>query len=225
MHAISRRGWIGLLAVVAATSAVTATATTALANHQFNDVPTGSFFHDEIAAIFDAGCASGFEGGEFRPGDPTTRGQFTFWLNNCGGRVALGNNGMKVLATNAEQILGTAEMTAGALPSGGGFVVALASAQASTSDCAVSPPCVIEFRLKKNAAIVETFSLALTEQSPDSGSMQAVFPVGGGSDTTVQLAAAGNLGTNTVLADGSVTLLYVPFAGDGTGGGQEDAPG
>jgi hypothetical protein len=195
MHAISRRGWIALLAVVAATSAVTATATTALANHQFND-------------------------GDFRPGDPTTRGQFTFWLNNCGGRVSLGD-GTKSLTGSTQQTLASAQMTAGALPTGGGFIVALASVQASASNC--TGTCVVEFRLKKDAVIKEVASLAVTNFSPDSGSVQSVIPVNGGTDSTYELVAVPvpSIGTDTVQAEGSVTLLYVPFAGDGTGGGQE----
>ena len=88
MQTMTSRAWIGLVATVVATSMVTAIATTALANHQFSDVATGSFFHDEIAAIFDAGCAGGFADSTFRPNSATTRGQFTYWLNNCGGRVA-----------------------------------------------------------------------------------------------------------------------------------------
>jgi hypothetical protein len=57
------------------------------ADHQFNDVPDPSFFHESVTAIGDAGCALGFPGGGFQPNANATRGQFAFWLNNCGGRV------------------------------------------------------------------------------------------------------------------------------------------
>lgn len=222
MHTMTRRTWNVLAASVVAISALTATATTAVANHQFNDVPQSSFFHEEIAAIFDAGCASGFGDGSFRPGDPTTRGQFTFWLNNCGGRVAFGSAGVKVLTGNTESTLAEADITSGALPTGGGFVIAIATVATPAANCGTG--CVIEFRLRRGNSIIETVEVKADDANPASGAMQAVFPVNGGSDTTVKIGAAGNLGVNTVNAEASLTLLYVPFAGDGTGGGQEAAP-
>jgi hypothetical protein len=226
MQTMTRRTWTVLAATVVATSALTAAATTAIANHQFSDVATSSFFHEEIAAIFDAGCASGFKDGTFGPADPTTRGQFTFWLNNCGGRVAFASDGARPLSTGTETSLGQADMTAGALPTGGGFVVALASVQASTTGCGAG--CVVEFRLRRdgvNGPILETLPIRLGEEGQTGASVQTVFPVNGGSDTTVALSAVRTSGTDTVVVDGSVTLLYVPFAGDGTGGGQESAGG
>jgi hypothetical protein len=57
------------------------------ANHEFTDVPDPSFFHESVTAIGDAGCALGFPDGRFQPNVGATRGQFAFWLNNCGGRV------------------------------------------------------------------------------------------------------------------------------------------
>ena len=58
----------------------------AYASDTFPDVPNGGF-HDQIDLIVFAGCATGFNDGTFRPKDGTTRGQFAFWMNNCGGRI------------------------------------------------------------------------------------------------------------------------------------------
>jgi hypothetical protein len=58
----------------------------AYASDTFPDVPNGGF-HDQIDAIVNAGCATGFNDGTFRPTDGTKRGQFAFWMNNCGSRI------------------------------------------------------------------------------------------------------------------------------------------
>jgi hypothetical protein len=70
MQTMTRRAWIGLVATVVAASAVTATATTAVANHRFSDVATGSFFHRNLdppmrlarfAAVPAISCGTGFD--------------------------------------------------------------------------------------------------------------------------------------------------------------------
>jgi hypothetical protein len=50
---------------------------------------TGSSpFENEIDHITDAGCASGFPDGTFRPAENVKRQQFAFWINNCAPRMA-----------------------------------------------------------------------------------------------------------------------------------------
>jgi hypothetical protein len=84
----SRRGRTGLtvLAVIAAIAA-TASLSSYAAARAFSDV--SGFFADPVDNITDAGCATGFGDGTFRPKDGATRGQFAYWLNNCGGRTAV----------------------------------------------------------------------------------------------------------------------------------------
>ncbi|MEL7210110.1 MAG: S-layer homology domain-containing protein, partial [Actinomycetota bacterium] len=64
----------------------------AWASHQFNDVDNGNFFHDSVASIVDAGCATGFADNTFRTNDNATRGQFSFWVRNCAGRAGYSNS-------------------------------------------------------------------------------------------------------------------------------------
>jgi hypothetical protein len=75
--------FIGLAAVF-----VVAFAGTAVANHIYNDVPTNSVFHDEIAEVGDQQCADGFPGGLFKPEDPVKRQQMARFLSRCGGRAS-----------------------------------------------------------------------------------------------------------------------------------------
>ncbi len=55
-----------------------------LANHQFADVPDSNVFHDDIAAIADAGVTTGCGNGNYCPEDPVTREQMAAFLNRLG---------------------------------------------------------------------------------------------------------------------------------------------
>jgi S-layer family protein len=61
----------------------------ALAGHQFNDVPNGHPFHDQIAAIAEAGITAGFPDGGYHPGDPVTRQAMAAFMQRGLGRVGL----------------------------------------------------------------------------------------------------------------------------------------
>jgi hypothetical protein len=100
----------------------------AWANHQFTDVPTSHAFHEQIGSVVDAGCATGFNDGTFRPGDNPTRGQFAYWLNNCGGRAVYG--GSQSVFDNIESQranLAPARIYAGAKGEGTSIVVVMAT--------------------------------------------------------------------------------------------------
>lgn len=55
---------------------------TALANHNASDVPTGSFFHDEIGWLIENNIANGFPDGTFRPTENVKRQQVALWMAN-----------------------------------------------------------------------------------------------------------------------------------------------
>jgi hypothetical protein len=55
---------------------------TALANHLFDDVPTGSTFHTNISNIYNRGLTTtGCGGGNYCPDDPVLRGQMAGFLD------------------------------------------------------------------------------------------------------------------------------------------------
>ena len=103
------------------------------ASHQFSDVGNGNFFHESIGAIGSAGCASGFNDGTFRPNSNPTRGQFAYWTNNCGSRIAY-DRGVSFTVSGLNQ-LASVSVTAGALDNPpidtGGYVWGTATAEAS----------------------------------------------------------------------------------------------
>jgi hypothetical protein len=79
---------------VAAFAALGLTLTrTADASHRFNDVGTGTFFHDSTAWLKDNGIADGYGDGTFRTGGNITRGQAAYWFGNY-------NNGLEVVSNS-----------------------------------------------------------------------------------------------------------------------------
>jgi hypothetical protein len=61
----------------------------ALATHQFYDVPTGNPFHNDIAAVAEAGITAGFGDSGFHPSDTVTRQAMAAFLHRGLGRVGL----------------------------------------------------------------------------------------------------------------------------------------
>lgn len=57
-----------------------------LANHQFEDVPTGASYHDDVEALVNAGITSGCatDPDRYCPGNAVTRGQMAQFLNRLG---------------------------------------------------------------------------------------------------------------------------------------------
>ncbi len=54
------------------------------ANHQFDDVPTGASYHDDVEALVGAGVTSGCGGGNYCPSSNVTRAQMAQFLNRLG---------------------------------------------------------------------------------------------------------------------------------------------
>lgn len=71
------------LAMIVVVTAVVAVPLTALASHQFTDVPNSNIFHDDIAWLADAGVTKGCNppaNTEFCPDDATTRAQMAAFM-------------------------------------------------------------------------------------------------------------------------------------------------
>lgn len=83
------------------------------AAHQWNDVPTGNFFHDEIGWLVDQGIANGFTAsGTFKPGDTILRQQAALWFANY-------NNSLEVVENTAVGVgRGTGVSMGAACPEG-----------------------------------------------------------------------------------------------------------
>lgn len=75
-----RRSTIALILTVAALAFPLGV----LANHQFNDVPTGASYHDDVEALVNAGITTGCGGSNYCPSQAVTRGQMAQFLNRLG---------------------------------------------------------------------------------------------------------------------------------------------
>lgn len=200
--------------VAALVGAVAALGTTAAAD--FVDT-TNSPFATEIRNVTDAGCISGFAGNTFRPRDIVNRQQFAAWLSRCGGRVEFGDNGTQALTTDGETDVAAAQVRSGAIASGGGFVLATATLEVTGGPT----PGDVTFRLYRGTGgPIEVVTLTAPADAAVGGSAVEVVPVPGDALTPFRVSAQRAAGV-AVDVDVSLALLYVPFAGDGTGGGTE----
>ena len=79
--AVLAAAFIALLALSATALGVALTGR-ADANHKFNDIATGTFFHQPTAWLADNNIADGYPDGTFKPNNNITRGQASYWLAN-----------------------------------------------------------------------------------------------------------------------------------------------
>lgn len=135
----SRRRWlpplvVGMIALVLIPGG-------AFAGDRFSDVPTGHVFHDDIAAIADAGVTLGCNppaNTAFCPGDGVTRGQMAAFLNRLGalsGQTPVVNAATAVTATSAATAAtATSATTADSATTAATATTALTAADADTVD-------------------------------------------------------------------------------------------
>ena len=112
-HHVGRRALVATaMAAALLASSITAVAVT------FSDIGGGAY-ESQITNIANAGCASGFNDGTFRPQEGTKRGQFAYWLNNCGGRVAYARSGATLTFANSETVALTDSIRTGGVAGAG----------------------------------------------------------------------------------------------------------
>jgi hypothetical protein len=209
------------IAVVALVAALVGGAAVAWADHQWSDVPTGSFFHDSIGAITDAGCAVGYGDGTFQPDRATTRGQFTYWLNNCGGRLAYdqGTDNFSVSDADAASVA-TASLTSGAKGTGTANVLAIATISVGTSGDQQST-WTLDRSTGGGSVTADQATVSVvtpggaTTDPTDTLTLMAAEVVPAGS--TVTFSVSGTRVSGVPLANIEVDLAVTSYPFDGTG--------
>jgi hypothetical protein len=149
MVMVQRRfSWRALVGAAVA-AVVLSTATTAVANHVFPDVSEDDWFHDGVANVAGAGCATGYPDGTFGPRDKANRGQFAAWMNRCAGRVTRERTGTVTISTSgpaAAQYTNSVSLVSGAAAGAntvGGFVELHGTVVARTTGGA-NCPCFVQ---------------------------------------------------------------------------------
>jgi S-layer homology domain len=223
-----------VLAVVVSlvTSVVVGAGTLALANHQWPDVATASPFHADIESFSDAGCATGFPDGTFRPTEEVNRQQAARFFRACGTRLqSEDDDDLTTVPSGLEGItLNSEPITAGAQGDGGGFVLGLATITLSTADDdSADFPCVLATSLTSPTAghtgpdnletSAASFRSASSATQATTVSMTEVWEVAAGETITVRTNVAKFGCDAAVSAESDLVLLYVPFDGQGAGGG------
>ncbi|MEL7207724.1 MAG: S-layer homology domain-containing protein [Actinomycetota bacterium] len=202
----------------------------AYASHQFPDSTDGTFFHEAIGAIGEAGCAAGFADGTFKEGNPTTRGQFAFWTNNCGGRVAH-DSGTTVHPDDNARTPAATSLTAGATANGAGFLFMQVNVRGFSGSCVDAGGCSVRVELQEKLSTEPSFTTTeelfldypqvagepLGNANPN-GSMGDLMPLQSGETAQVRAVATRTAGTTSVDVEVDLTLMYFPFDGNGRGG-------
>ena len=195
------------------------------ADHQFSDVPSSHSFHEQIGAVVDAGCATGFSDGTFRPGTSPTRGQFAYWLNNCGGRAQYGGSTSSFLndANDVRSGLAPAQMNVGAKGDGVSIVVVMA-----TGSIDASADGSVEWSLMSDdgTTIEELTSANDTIYSPPGATINPgssvtlvsaiEVPAGEHRDFSLTVTRADGIPLANIRAD--LVAMAFPFNGDGGAG-------
>ncbi len=224
-HAVDRGRTRRLATIVFVAAVVTlASAVTAVASHQFSDVPDGHPFHDDITALADAGVTTGYGDGTFRPGATVTRQAVAAFTSRSSGRVALG--AMPEAAINGDDpaaLVGAVTVEPGATGSGNGFVL-LSGTASAYSDMVGPCPCELAAVLvdidTEQPINVSFFDLpgeaTASGYASNSTSLQWVVPIVADQARTFALfVGVEDLDADDIFVFGELTGLYAPFGPDG----------
>lgn len=209
------------------------------ANAAFTDVRPENQFAEHIANVQEAGIATGFADGSFRPTAALSRQQAAAWLDRAASRGALDFSDqvgeytpLTPQATTRQ--LATVEVGSHAATGGSGWVMLQGYvAAAARAEDGAGCPCALNIRILDGAGDVVAIS-ALTVSGPNedderdyagpasSAPMMAAVPLpGGAADTFTLEVELVDSDVAQVLVGGSLFGQYVPMAeGDPTQLGQ-----
>jgi hypothetical protein len=196
----------------------------------FNDVPTEGQFAEHIDSVQEAGIATGFNDGSFRPTNALNRQQAAAWIDRSASRTGfdladLPSEHTPLTPADPELTLATLEMTSPATSVGGGWVniqgfVATASADPHGEGC----PCAIDIKVLNSADDVVALS-ALTTPGPESDDERTfagpvgvspvtatVFLPGGSTETYRLVVTLQDSDVQAVYALGTIAGDYAPMA-------------
>ena len=193
--------------------------TSAIANHQFTDVPTGHIFHDDIAAAYGGRITTGCTPTTFCPDNALTRGQMTAFLNRGLGRVVRTN----LLATASSSTAvsgGTVTITAGNATGGTAWVYVTTSVNAYVT--AGTCPCEATIVVTRGGIAVSTEAymdlspVAAPDDDSDATATSAnVIAVPTGVPQTFSATFQRKTGTAPIYMNGTLIAMVIPFNGTG----------
>lgn len=207
----------------------------------FNDVPQSSEFAEHIGNVQEAGIATGFPDGTFRPRNTLNRQQAAAWLDRATGRASLdfadqAGEHAPVNPNDPLRTLATIDVTSPADESGSGWVVLQGYVAAATVDPGGQGcPCAFNVRVRDGNGDVVALSLLTSpgpagdDERPGAGPvgmapLTGIVPLpGGASDTFTLEIELVDSDVGDVYVAGTLWGQYVPIA-EGTPT-TESAPG
>jgi hypothetical protein len=218
------------IAAVALVSSLGGGLVATAAGATFNDVPSESQFAEHIESVQEAGIATGFPDGTFRPTNALNRQQAAAWIDRSASRTGfdladLPSEHTPLTPSSPDLTLATLEMSSPATSAGGGWVniqgfVATATANAHGAGC----PCAVDIKVLNSADEVVALS-ALTTPGPESDDERAfagpvgvspvtatVFLPGGSTETYRLVVTLQDSDVEAVYALGTLAGDYAPMA-------------
>jgi hypothetical protein len=194
----------------------------------FDDVPAEGQFAESISRVQEAGIATGFNDGSFRPTNALNRQQAAAWLDRSASRVGLDINGGEptgptLNAANPTAVLSTMEMTSPAAEGGSGWVTIQGGVGGIDLHPGATCPCPVDIQVLDDHDNILGRSRLLAYGDPTGeqfaiAPILAVTPIAGGETRTFRIVATLVDTSDEVLVGAAVYAQYAPLAnGDPAG--------
>ncbi len=221
-----------IAAIALASSLAGGLVATAAGAELFDDVNPEGQFAEHITSVQEAGIASGYGDGTFRPQNKISRQQAASWINRAASRTALDfadapSEHAPITPADPTQALAHIEVTSPATASGGGWVtlqgyVAAATVATDGAGC----PCAVDVKVRNSDGDVVALS-AMTVPGPESDDERpyggpvgitpvtgAVFLPGGVTETYTLEVTLVDADVVSVFVAGTLSGDYAPMAAD-----------
>jgi hypothetical protein len=218
------------IAAIALASSLGGGLVASAAGAAFNDVPAESQFSEHITNVQEAGIATGYPDGSFRPTSPINRQQAASWVNRVASRSALdfadaSGEHAPVTPGDPTRVLATVEMASPAASTGGGWVtlqgyVAAAAANPTGAGC----PCAFDVEVRNSEGDVVAVSVMTVPGTESDDERTFAGPVGsaplsgivflpGNTEETYSLEVTlVDTDVASVFVAGTLSATYAPMA-------------
>ncbi len=200
------------------------------ATASFDDVPSEGHFAESITRVQEAGIATGFGDGSFRPTNALNRQQAAAWLDRSVARVGAGFNGQgqTLSAANPTVVISQVEMSSPASDNGSGWL----TIQGAVGGVAAAPgatcPCMASVVVLDENDQVVGRSLLTASADPNGEAVTiapvyAVTPIAGGETHTYRLTVELLDPSQEISVAGVIYAQYAPMAEGEPGGFTESS--
>jgi hypothetical protein len=188
----------------------------------FDDVPSEGQFAESVSRVQEAGIATGFSDGTFRPTTALNRQQAAAWLDRSMSVVGYdwnhgGQNGAQLNSATPTAAVAAIDMTSRAAGDGGGWVTIQGGVGAVSAEPGATCPCVVDILVKDDTDRLIARSVVTAMADPTGRAVTispifAVVPLAAGEAHTYRVEASLADTTQSVRVGAIVYGLYSPMA-------------